>query len=433
MNIRSAKLVILAASKADDTVIMEGLHGIGKSAIVKQFAKEQGYNKEELFLSHQEVGDIIGIPTKVEIDGEQLTVWSKPIWFQRIIDAAWPAECMYGALHFNNGDFKSFVDSKLGKVTSDTIVSRVALNEYYIEFFRILDGHLQLVNGQTEVLCSESRQSVLFLDELNRAPIDVRQSALQLVLERQIHEHVLPTVNGKRTMIVAAINPADTYQVDELDAALLDRFLHIDLEADVDAWLDWARETEVNSVVTSFLAEFPDKLHYIPEDGSKGATPRAWAKLAAFMDIADEIPREVMFSIMKGKIGQLIGGQFLSYFNNFSKVIKMEDVEKLVEEQSKRVKKVETLGKKVNKLMEHQEALQKHELAKQLIKKYIDVEEVKDAMPLMAYLYGLDLEILASFLKDFKASDNVKYLKIAKLDGELNGKALFLKILSKVQ
>ena len=84
MNITDAKLVIKAAAAADDTVLMEGLHGIGKSEVVGAFATENNYYMVPLFLSHQEVGDLIGMPRTTEVDGEIVMYWTKPIWLQRM-------------------------------------------------------------------------------------------------------------------------------------------------------------------------------------------------------------------------------------------------------------------------------------------------------------------------------------------------------------
>ena len=66
----------------------------------------------------------------------------------------------------------------------------------------------------------------LFFDELNRAPIKVRNSVLELVQFQRINGRELP----KLKMVWAAINPpTDDYQVEELDPALKDRF-HIHTE-----------------------------------------------------------------------------------------------------------------------------------------------------------------------------------------------------------
>lgn len=356
MDIQSAKMVIKAAAMADDTVIMEGPHGIGKSAIVKQFAKENGYHIEELFLSHQEVGDLIGIPHTIEIDGNTITTWSKPIWLQRM-----------------------------------------------------------------EKKAEAGIPTVLFLDELNRAPIDVRQSALQLVLERQIHEHILPIVEDQRTMIVAAVNPADDYQVDELDPALLDRFLHITVEADTKAWLKWARSANVNSIVCDYIAEYPDRIHWTPADGGIGATPRSWAKLGDFMDNVDSIPEEILFQVMKGKVGTEIASQFYSFFKNYVDVVKMQDIVDLVEGYKNDVQDVEELGNIIQEVIEKTEAIQKSELAHQLSKSGND-------LAFLAYMYALPIENCVAFLKGFRKDEPDLYKKLAAFDTELNNKELFKRI-----
>jgi hypothetical protein len=361
MKIAEAVQVINAAMLADDTVLMEGLHGIGKSQIVQQFARDNGFHLVELFLSHQEVGDLIGIPdTKINDKGEKVTVWSVPVWLDRIHQMA-----------------------------------------------------------------AKGIKSIVFLDELNRAPIDVRQSALQLVLERKIHEHELPTVDGSRTMIVSAINPASDYQVDELDPALLDRFLHIQVEADAPSWLVHARDVKANNVVRDFISEHPDRLHWMPQDGGTGATPRSWIKLGKYIDNQDKIAPEIMFQIMKGKIGTEIGSQFFSFYKNYVDVVKMVDIEKVVKDNKDKYEKIEDLSVLVRDLTEKTEAIQKTEMAHQLKEKY---SKKKDMLPFVAYLYCLDVEICVAFLKGLRKDDPSAYKSLVDFDTVLNNKELFKRI-----
>jgi len=363
MDIATAKEMIAAAVLADDCVIMEGKHGIGKSEVVAQFATESGYYMETLFLSHQEVGDLIGIPhTYQDEDGVSITNWSVPIWLQRM-----------------------------------------------------------------RKMAASGFACVLFLDELNRAPIDVRQSALQLVLERKIHEHELPSVNGQRTTVVAAINPADDYQVDELDPALLDRFLCLEVEADAPAWLTWARGAKVNPVVRDFIAENKDKLHWTPKDGGIGATPRSWTKLAKYLDHVKEIPEHILFQVMRGKIGVEIGTQFFTFFKNYVDVVKMADIEKLVKENKDKVDTIEELAELIAEVMEKTEAIQKSDMIHQLANKYMDKSDI---LPLLAYLYAMEIEICTAFLKSYRKDEPNKYKKLAKIDSDLNDKKLFKRIVA---
>lgn len=360
MDIQSTKEIIKAAALADDTVIMEGPHGIGKSNIVKQFANEQEYHLEELFLSHQEVGDLIGIPHTIDRNGLTITTWSMPIWLQRMHEAA-----------------------------------------------------------------SKGKHSVLFLDELNRAPIDVRQSALQLVLERQIHEHFLPVVNGVRTLVVAAINPADQYQVDELDPALLDRFLHVYVEADAKAFLKWGRKNNVNQIVLDFIGEFPDRLHWTPTDGGIGATPRSWTKLGDFMDNVDKISEDILFQVMKGKVGTEIASQFYSFYKNYVDVVKAEDIEAIVNDNKDTTASIEELSELIADRMSKTEAIRKTEMARQLAQRNMKKDDI---LPFLAYMYSLEIEICVAFLKSYRKDEPEMYKKLAAVDTELNDKRLFKRI-----
>lgn len=362
MNISSAKQHILAAMLADDAVIMEGKHGIGKSQIVEQIANEQDYHLETLFLSHQEVGDVIGIPNDMIVDGVKCTVWSVPIWLQRMNMAA-----------------------------------------------------------------KEGKKCILFLDELNRAQLDVRQSALQLVLERRIHEHELPTVDGERTMVVAAINPSDdehsSYQVDELDAALLDRFLHVSVEADLESWLDWARTSGVHQMIRDFLTENPDRLHYTPKDGSMGTAPRSWAKLSNYLHNVDKISEDIMPTIFKGKLGEKIANQFYSFYLNYVDVVKMDDVIELIDNNKHKYNKIEDLAEVVAELMSKSEVSHKHEMAELFKQKY---EGKEDKYAFLTYIYSLEPEIKISFLKKFKENDAKNYHEFVAYDKKINDKKLFL-------
>jgi hypothetical protein len=431
MNIKDTQLVIEAAALANDTVIIEGVHGVGKSAIVKQFAKDNNYNSVELFLSMMDTGDMLGMPRTRQVGATTITTWAEPDWFQTIVDKAWPQEVHLQDITFNDAALESFITSNLKPENNK--YSREALNKLYCEHYDLIHDKLYLTNGQLNMICNVAQKSVLFLDELNRANIDVRQATLQLILEKELHCHVLPFVQGQQTLIVAAINPADQYQVDELDPALLDRFLHVTVEADAKAWLSWGRATKVNPVVLDFITEHADRLHWQPQDGGIGATPRSWAKLGSFMDVIDKIPHEIQFQVMKGKIGSELAGQFLSFYNNYAKVIKMEDVEAQIKKSAKANKNPEKIGKAVAKLMKDQEAIQKSELANQFLAKYGKADTADEARPFLAYLYSLDVELLASFFKTYRSEDNENYMKLAKFDDELNGKALYKRIVSNVQ
>jgi hypothetical protein len=372
MKISDTVGIFSAAMVADDTVLITGLHGIGKTEVVRAWAKANDVHLEVLYLSTQEVGDLIGIPEIITAEnGTKITTWTVPSWLNNLNEAS-------------------------------------------------KNGH----------------RTCVFLDELSRAPLDVRQASLQLVLDREIHQHELPVSNdGFRTLVIAGDNPDNgDYSVDSMDPALLDRFCSIEVEVDVMSWLDWARKNNVNKIVTAFIADNTTKLHWMPEDGSEdrvGATPRSWTKLGKFIDIIDTIKPSLHYPIMKGKVGTALASQFLSFMKNFKDMISIEDVEAEVIKLQKKTSNIEKLGDGISKLTEKLEAIQKSELNLSMIAKYIDKKDVKDTIPMMAMLYSLEIETLAGFLKSYKDTDKDNYSKIAQFDKELNQKGLFIKIVSR--
>lgn len=221
MNISEAKQLLKAAEFANDTVIFEGVHGIGKSDVVKQYAKEANYFCQELFLSMMDTGDLIGIPRTKTIGTSTVTTWAEPDWFQAITDAAFPQVVRISDLVFADADFSEVVRT----ACESSHIDRAELNTLYSSHYDLVNDTLHLVSKESRVSASSGRRAVLFLDELNRSNLDVRQATLQLILNKELHSHKLPYIDGKCTIIVSAINPSDLYQVDELDAALLDRFM----------------------------------------------------------------------------------------------------------------------------------------------------------------------------------------------------------------
>jgi hypothetical protein len=175
-------------------------------------------------------------------------------------------------------------------------------------------------------------------------------------------------------------------------------------------------------------------IHWTPKNGGIGATPRSWAKLAAYIDIIDQFPQEIHFPVFKGKIGAELAGQFLSFYNNYSKVVKVEDIEAVVAKAMKKSVNPEVISKPIAKLISQQEAIQKNQLAEVLYDKYLvnNTGDAMSAMTLMAFLYALEIENLATFLKARKDADSVNYMRLAAFDKELNNKALFARITTKL-
>jgi len=138
---------------------------------------------------------------------------------------------------------------------------------------------------------------ILVLEEINRAPIDVRQALFQVVTEYKIHTHELP----KHTQIIACINPSDSiYQVEDLDPAFYTRFFNVEMTADVDEWLQYMHSISGHPVVIQFINVHNDLLCK-PTDKGACPIPRTWDKLSrALTYVTDD---KKIFDLAVGLVG----------------------------------------------------------------------------------------------------------------------------------
>ena len=414
MNLKQAKLLLENCAMADQVLLIEGVHGIGKSDIVREFSKDNNLHNETLILSLMDVGDLIGIPRTAEVGGQVATVWSAPAWFNRIVDSAWPRKLEIEAL-------EGELVSKLVDSTKAT-VSREELNHAYCEYMGIPNNGLQL-HIQSDIVYTKGKRSVLFLDEMNRSPVDVLNSSLQLILDKRLNDHVLPL----GTVITAAINPADgAYTTMEFDPALLDRFVSVKVEPDIKAFISYAKSVKAENIIIDFLLQSPKYLHSEPKNGGKGSTPRSWMKLNKYLKAIKNPNDEVFTHALKGILGDVVASEFLIYYNNYSKAISADDIIKAVNKS--KITDVEKMAEKVvSKIIKDQEAIQLSEMAEKLESKFLE-GDVADAMPYLAYLYAIPQETLSSYTQQLK-EDMKKLKKVAEIDDHFNDKQLFKRML----
>lgn len=426
MNATNTKILLNLALKANDSVLINGKHGIGKTSVVKQFAKENNMHLETLILSLKDPSDLLGMPYIDNSSTNRRTQFAEPDWFQKIVDKAWPEEFEFSDLEFHDTEFETFVKSRL----LDTVkYDRKRFNELYSEFYNLDRRELQLTKEQYNVSCKKSQNSILLCDELNRAFLDTRQCSLQLVLEKELHSHKLPYVKGQRTFICAAINPSDLYQTDELDIALLDRFLIINMTLDAQDWIKYSKGT-VQEVILDYISENPDKLHYMQKDGTNGSTPRAWEKLSVYLsDVIED--NNILEGIICGKVGTEVGYDFYAYYKNHANITKIEDIVSVVFECKE--KTIQEISDNLKDILKDVETIRKHNLVNQTLE--LAHQELKTkkynimTLTLLSFLSSLNFEISLSICKKLKVQDTELYSDLVLADSKLNDKKFFTELI----
>ncbi len=114
---------------------------------------------------------------------------------------------------------------------------------------------------------------ILFLDELNRAPMLVQNACFQLVLDRQLGEYTLPP----DWQVIAACNrESDGGGITKMSSALCNRFIHLDCEPDLEDWCKWAVTNGIEPAVIAFLRFRPELLHKFDRAEKAFPSPRSW-------------------------------------------------------------------------------------------------------------------------------------------------------------
>jgi hypothetical protein len=129
---------------------------------------------------------------------------------------------------------------------------------------------------------ANKQPTIIHFEELNRASQQVRNAALQILLERQIgtefefNDNVLMMSSGN-------LGDEDGTDVEEFDAALNNRLVHINHVLGVDEWIENFAEENVHRLITSFIKAHPEQMYKTSDNAKAYATPRSWTMLSEFI------------------------------------------------------------------------------------------------------------------------------------------------------
>ena len=234
-------------------VLIRGRHGIGKSELVYQTAKELGLPIIERRASQMTEGDLLGLP-KVE---KGVTKWLAPEW-----------------LH---------------------------------------------------TACNNA--VVLFLDEVDRATMEVRQGIFELCDSRKIAGQVL----HPDTIIFAAVNGGEhgaQYQVGEMDPAELDRYTVFDVEPSVEDWLDYAKG-KVDICLWDFINQNHQHLEHKDEYEPNKVYPsrRSWFRLSKAISGLEKLETgAVLYHLSNAFVGMEAAVAFNDFIKSYKFQVTIEDI-----------------------------------------------------------------------------------------------------------
>ena len=115
--------------------------------------------------------------------------------------------------------------------------------------------------------------------------------------------------------IIAAGNRAtDRAVVFRMPSALINRFVHLDFEADFEDWRDWSISRKIHPLVLGFLSTRPELLFKMDKPDKPFPTPRSWEMVS---DILDKFKSSKdCRDVILGTIGEGASMEFLGYCDN---------------------------------------------------------------------------------------------------------------------
>mgnify|MGYP003386689506 CR=1 FL=1 len=170
---------------------------------------------------------------------------------------------------------------------------------------------------------TDKGRTLLFLDEMNAASPAVAGVAYQLIHERRVGEHALrPNVR-----IVAAGNrDTDKGVTNRMPAPLANRMVHVEAEADVDAFCFWAQGEGLTPIGLAFLQFRRDLLTtFDPASTAKEfASPRTWEMALRFFDMP--MPEDLKHAAIAGSVGNGPATELFAFKDYWHKVTPIKDI-----------------------------------------------------------------------------------------------------------
>jgi len=144
----------------------------------------------------------------------------------------------------------------------------------------------------------DGERGILFLDEANTATQAMQSAAMGLVLDRKVGDYHLPP---GWLPIAAGNRLVDKAAAQRMGTALRNRFAHIEVAVDLDAWCGWAKSSTIDPLMIAFLRYRQELLHKMPTgDENAFPTPRAWEQAAKFV----ASPESVRQKLITGLVGE---------------------------------------------------------------------------------------------------------------------------------
>ena len=287
-----------------------GVHGIGKTQRVKQYAKDNNMKLVVIDGSTLKEGELTGLPlnikTRVSQDTHTLMEIVENIKAQGI----------------KEDNVKEYVLAE-SMLQLTNVLKEEEGTEGIILTYSI---HLKLKEALDHL--RNGFEVLLFIDEINRVSLEVSQELLNFCQQKKINTADFSQYGKKFFLVIAGNPPEDTdlnFQVMKFNPAFMDRTMPIDLTPDFDGWMEWAITNLIDERILIFLEKNPSYLHqWFADEDRRGCTNRSWADLSSLIkgDSNEALKSASYRTAIRGTVGNAAGQAFISSLDDMKPLFK---------------------------------------------------------------------------------------------------------------
>ena len=152
---------------------------------------------------------------------------------------------------------------------------------------------------------------ILFLDEITSCDKSIAVAAYELVLDRRLG--TLYKVPDNWYIVAAGNLVTDSAVATTMPSALANRFMHVELRDDQEAWLTWARHHNVHPSVIGFIQYKPNMLFDMDDQNLERGwpSPRSWERVSQMCHICSN--ESLLRKMVYGLVGNGAGVEFMAF------------------------------------------------------------------------------------------------------------------------
>ena len=173
----------------------------------------------------------------------------------------------------------------------------------------------------------DGKKGIILFDELADSSRAMQSAAYQIILDGRAGPHVIPSGWYRAA---AGNRREDRAAAQAISTALATRFAWIEVEADVECFLDHAARQSFHHYVMGYLRARPGHVFTMEGANSKTfACPRQWERVSRICYM--EPPMEMLYKLVRGLVGEGVAGEFHAAIKTFN----LPDLEDILKNPSK--------------------------------------------------------------------------------------------------